>query len=297
LDIELENHVGNGNGPFVSSSWLEGHLEDPAVAILDVRAGFRPQPPGPSDFFSMHDRYVEAHIPGAHYLHMVNDLSDPDGAFPFTALAASQVHDRLGTLGISNDQTLVIYGSDMHVVTHRCWWLLRQTGAQNVRLLDCTYDRWVADRRPVTGLVPSNPPRAFEAVEIPEWITHKDDVLAAIDDPAVGLVNALSPEQFAGLGQHYGRPGRIPGSISVPAMSVIDPSTGALRQRSELENVFHKAGADEFESLITYCGGGIAASTAFLALDAVGYTNVSLYDGSLLEWTKDPEAPLEVDSK
>ncbi|HAQ44443.1 MAG TPA: hypothetical protein DCQ67_10770, partial [Acidimicrobiaceae bacterium] len=56
---------------FVSTSWLEDHLDDPDVAIVDVRAGFRPQPPGPSDFFSMRSDYERAHIPGAHYLHMV----------------------------------------------------------------------------------------------------------------------------------------------------------------------------------------------------------------------------------
>ena len=285
------------NGPFVSADWLEEHLADPAVAIIDVRAGFRPQPPGPSDFYSMRDEYLQGHIPGAHYLHMVDDLSDPAGSFPFTALPATKVHDLLGAMGISNDQTLIIYGSDMHVVTHRCWWSLRQAGAKKVYLMDTTYDHWVQDGRPVTGTLPNKPPCVFEAVEVPGWITRKHEVVTAIDDPKVGLVNALSLEQFEGLGQHYGRPGRIPGSISVPAMSVIDPSTGALRQRSELENVFREAGADDFESLITYCGGGIAASTAFLALNTLGYTNVSLYDGSLLEWTKDPEAPLEIGSE
>ena len=66
---------------FVSPSWLEAHLADPQLAIIDVRAGFRPQPPGPSDFFSMRTDYDEAHIPGAHYLHMVDDLSDPAGPF------------------------------------------------------------------------------------------------------------------------------------------------------------------------------------------------------------------------
>tara|TARA_Y100000768_G_scaffold386371_1_gene374630 strand:+ start:3619 stop:4488 length:870 start_codon:yes stop_codon:yes gene_type:complete len=285
------------NGPFVSADWLEEHLTDPAVAIIDVRAGFQPQPPGPSDFYSMRSEYLQDHIPGAHYLHMVDDLSDPVGSFPFTALAATKIHELLGKMGISNDQTLVIYGSDIHVVTHRCWWSLRQAGANKVRLMDTTYDHWVQDGRPVTHLLPDDPPCEFEALEVSEWVTHKDDVTAAMSDPSVGLVNALSAEQFEGLGQHYGRPGRIPGSISVPAMSVIDPLTGALRQRSELENVFREAGADDFESLITYCGGGIAASTAFLALDTLGYTNVSLYDGSLLEWAQDPEAPLEVGSE
>ncbi len=279
---------------FVSPGWLEDHLADPEIAIIDVRAGFRPQPPGPSDFFSMRAEYGEAHIPGAHYLHMVDDLSDPSGSFPFAALPALNVHDLLGAMGVSNDQTLVIYGANMHVVTHRCWWSLRQAGANNVRLLDCTYDHWVQGGRPLSDIVPGDSPKTFEATEIPEWITDKDTVAAAVDDPAVGLVNALSQEQFEGDGQHYGRPGRIPGSVSVPAMSVVDPSTGALRQRSELETVFRDAGADGYERLITYCGGGIAASTAFLALDTLGYDNVSLYDGSLLEWTKDPQAPLEI---
>ena len=71
----------NSDSPtFVSPSWLEEHLADPEVAIIDVRAGFRPQPPGPSDFFSMRSDYDRAHIPGAHYLHMVDDLSDPAGS-------------------------------------------------------------------------------------------------------------------------------------------------------------------------------------------------------------------------
>ena len=279
---------------FVSPSWLEDHLADPQLAIIDVRAGFRPQPPGPSDFFSMRTDYDEAHIPGAHYLHMVDDLSDPAGPFPFAALAATNVHDLLGAMGISNDQTLVLYGANMHVVTHRCWWSLRQAGANDVRLLNGTYELWVQAGRPVTDVVPDRSPCAFEAREIPEWIADKEAVTAAVDDPAVGLVNALSHEQFEGDGQHYGRPGRIPGSVSVPAMSVIDPSTGALRERSDLQTVFRDAGADGFKRLITYCGGGIAASTAFLALDALGYENVSLYDGSLLEWTKAPQAQLDV---
>jgi len=285
----------NSYGPtFVSASWLEDHLGDPEVAVIDVRAGFRPQPPGPSDFFSMRTEYDETHIPGAHYRHMVDDLSDPAGPFPFAALAATDVHDLLGAMGVSNDQTLVLYGANMHVVTHRCWWSLRQAGANNVRLLDGTYDHWVQGGRPVTDAIPENSPCAFVATEIPEWIVDKEVVAAAVDDPTVGLVNALSHEQFEGDGQHYGRPGRIPGSVSVPAMSVIDPSTGALRERSELETVFRNAGADGFERLITYCGGGIAASTTFLALDVLGYDNVSLYDGSLLEWSKDPQAPLDV---
>ena len=286
--------MNNYEKTFVSADWLQEHMDDPDIAILDVRAGFRPQPPGPSDFFSMRVQYDEAHIPGAHYLHMVEDLSDPDGSFPFAALAPQKLHRLLGEMGISNDQTLVIYGGDAHPVTHRCWWVLRQAGAKDVRLLDSTYDRWVQAGRPTTNLVPNRQPQTFQATALPGWIANKEVVAAAIDNPKVGLINALSEEQFEGKGQYYGRPGRLPGSISVPAAAVIDPGTGSLREPSELAQILHNSGAGDFDQLITYCGGGIAASTAFLALDIVGYNNVALYDGSLMEWNQAPEAPLEV---
>jgi len=279
---------------FVNPDWLENHLDDPALVVIDTRTGFRPQPPGPSDYLSMRSDYNESHIPGARYLHMVEDLSDPVGPFPFATLAADQIHQLLGTLGMSNDQTLVIYGGDVHMVAHRCWWVLRQAGANDVRLLEQTFGGWVQDGRPITKEIPDDTPQIFTATEIVNWVADKEMVEAAIDDPAVGLVNALSEEQFEGRGRHYGRPGRIPGSVSVPAASITDPSNGALRQTVELQRVFQDAGADQFDRLITYCGGGIAASTTFLALNVLGYENISLYDGSLLEWNQDVTAPLEI---
>ena len=141
--------------------------------------------------------------------------------------------------------------------------------------------------------MPDIPPTRFQATPLPRWLASRDDVYAAITDPNIGLINALTREQFEGEGQHYGRPGRIPGSISVPFTAIIDPESGALRSGPELTAILQESGAGNFEQLITYCGGGIAASTAFLALEVLGYTNVALYDGSLLEWNQDPDAPLE----
>lgn len=279
---------------FVQADWLQERSGDPDVAILDVRAGFRPRPPGPSDFFSMRSNYEAGHLHGAQYLHMVDDLSDPNGSFPFTALDATQVHRLIGTLGFSNEQTLVLYGGAVHPVTHRCWWMLRQAGARDVRLLDCTYDDWVNDGRPVTREPVAVDPQIFDGFAKTDWIATKATVLAAIEDPTIGLVNALTEEQFEGRGQFYGRPGRIPSSLSVPAANLTDPISGALRNPDELQEAFDKAGANKFERLITYCGGGIAASTAFLALKLIGWDHIALYDGSLMEWNDDPVAPIEV---
>lgn len=279
---------------FVQADWLEEHLGDPGVAILDVRTGFRPRPPGASDFFSMRSKYEAGHLDGAHYLHMVDDLSDPQGSFPFTALDPNQVRQLLGALGISNEQTLVLYGSDVPPVVHRCWWILAQAGATDVRVLDCTYNAWVDAGRPVTNAPAGVDSKRFEGSARPEWIASKEMVFAAIEDPSIGLVNALTKEQFEGRGQFFGKPGRIPQSISVPAIDLTDPISGALRKPDELQEAFDKAGANNFDHLITYCGGGIAASTAFLALKLIGWERIALYDGSLMEWNEDPVAPIEV---
>jgi thiosulfate/3-mercaptopyruvate sulfurtransferase len=120
-------------------------------------------------------------------------------------------------------------------------------------------------------------------------------VQASLDRPDIALVNALSAEQFAGRGQPFGRPGRIPGSISVPSATLIDRTSGAFRPIDELAKAFDAAGASSYNQLITYCGGGIAASTTFVALRLLGYDNVALYDGSLLEWSSDATLPLLVD--
>ena len=262
--------MGDYGQIFVQADWLEEHLGDPGVAILDVRTGFRPRPPGPSDFFSMRSKYEAGHLEGAHYLHMVDDLSDPQGSFPFTALDPNQVRQLLGALGVSNEQTLVLYGSDVPPVVHRCWWILAQAGATDVRVLDCTYNAWVDAGRPVTNAPAAVDSKRFEGSARPEWIASKEMVFAAIEDPSIGLVNALTKEQFEGRGQFFGKPGRIPQSISVPAIDLTDPMSGALRKPDELQEAFDKAGANNFDHLITYCG------------------------GALMEWNEDPVAPIEV---
>ena len=134
-----------------------------------------------------------------------------------------------------------------------------------------------------------------QPLALKHWVADKDDVIASLDDPAVALVNSLSADQFAGRGQPFGRRGRIPGSISVPAANLIDRRTGTFCTASEIEDAFEGAGASSYDRLITYCGGGIAASTTFFALTLLGYDKVSLYDGSLLEWSADPDLPLVVD--
>jgi thiosulfate/3-mercaptopyruvate sulfurtransferase len=278
----------------VDANWLQSHLSDSSVHVIDTRVDIVPRPPGPSDYVSRYNDYVECHIPGAAYLHMVDDLSDPNGSFPFALPPYQSVWQCMSNLGVSPGDQVVVYGDQIHWATHRCWWVLAVAGV-DVKLLNVSFSTWINEARPVEQSQPSFAPGEYTAQPKLSWVANKQTVQASLDDPNIALVNALSAEQFAGRGQPFGRPGRIPGSISVPSATLVDSSSGAFRPNDELAKAFEEAGANSYNRLITYCGGGIAASTTFFALRLLGYDNVALYDGSLLEWSSDSTLPLLVD--
>lgn len=278
----------------IEPEWLEAHIADPSVRVIDTSVNIVPHPPGPSEYVSLYEQYLEKHIPGAGYLHMVDDLSDPDGVFPFALPPVEMVWQRLSELGILNTDTIVLYGNEVHWATHRCWWVLATAGA-DVRILNTNFTQWCAADRPTESGENSFEKTCFKGQLNSNWVATKRDVVASIEDDATALINALSAEQFAGKGQPFGRPGRIPGSISVPSAGFVDRNTGKFLALEKLAELFDQVGADSYQQLITYCGGGIAASTTFFALQLLGYKNISLYDGSLLEWSVDPELPLLVD--
>ena len=109
-------------------------------------------------------------------------------------------------------------------------------------------------------------------------------------------MNALNAAQYRGEVAPYGRPGHITGSVNVPAMGsagIVDPATQTYYPTGEIRRRFESAGAQPEERLITYCGGGIAASSAAFAAVMAGYSDVAVYDASLSEWAADPSLPME----
>jgi thiosulfate/3-mercaptopyruvate sulfurtransferase len=148
----------------------------------------------------------------------------------------------------------------------------------------------------VTRIVPRRNAATFRARPRPGQIIGKDDVRAVLGDGSTCIINALHPDVHSGKKTQYARAGHIPGSVNVYAMDLLDPRAKTFLPAAQLRARLAAVGATTAERVITYCGGGISATTDSFALLLLGYENVALYDGSMTEWAPDRSLPMEIGS-
>jgi thiosulfate/3-mercaptopyruvate sulfurtransferase len=286
----------------VDAAWLRARLNDPMLRVLDCTTFMTPQPVGPSRIDSGRPNWTASRIPGSQHVCMVQDLSDPQGRFPYTLPTRHQVGQRLAALGVLPQHHLVLYGSAHPMVVTRAWWVLSTLGWPRVSVLDGGLQAWLDAGGELDQGSPEIPrPADDRAADIPHdsaWrLADANDVAQALHTGSAWLVNALSPEQFTGRGgAHYGRPGRIPSSLSLPARDLVDARTGRWLDDDQIREGAAQAGlANDGRPVIVYCGGGIAATATAFALERAGWRTVRVYDNSLLEWSADPERPMVSD--
>jgi thiosulfate/3-mercaptopyruvate sulfurtransferase len=276
----------------VETEWLAQHLDD--VVVLDCTTHLIPDPkstyvvkPGREDF-------ERGHIPGAQFCDVSRDVSDISKKLNFMRQTPEDFAAAMRRFGISNATRVVTYSTANPWWATRVWWLLREFCHDNAAVLDGGWQKWVAENRAVeTGPGQARQPGDFVVREVRNLMVGKEEVKAAIGNAGVCTLNALLPAQHAGTGGNsYGRPGRIAGSVSVPALHLLDPATNMFRPAGELRRLMDAAGALD-RPVITYCGGGIAASADALVLTMLGHTDVRIYDASLSEWAKDESLPME----
>lgn len=281
----------------IDAATLDAHRDDPGVRILDATVLLqRPPQGGPYEVLSGRAGYDAGHIPGAAFADVAGDLSDPDAPYAFTLPSAERFARAAGALGIGDGVHVVVYAQSATMWATRLWWLLRYFGFDAVSVLDGGLSAWQAAGLPLETEASIHPPATFTAVPRPELLANRADVEAiARGEGRACLVNALSPEVFRGEGpSSYSRPGRIPGSVSLPHATLVDPATNRFQPLPQLREALAAAGAQPGQEVVAYCGGGISATVDVFAYVLAGRDDVKLYDGSLTEWTADPGLPLEV---
>ena len=259
-----------------TTEWLYAHLDDPAVRVIAM-ADFR-QP-------THKDSYMAGHIPGAVYVNGMTQLSDPQSSVPSMILPIDGFEDLMGSLGINSGTTVVVYDDTGGLWAVRLWWALRYYGHEAVKILNGGLANWIAEDRPLETAEIAPTPTTFKACIVPELRATIEDVKLAIGDPNVRIINALpEPPHLAG---------HIPSAGNLPASSNLDQETLKVLPLAELTQLWCSVDLQPSQLAITYCGGGYFGAFDLFVLYLMGHEKATLYDGSWMEWSANPELPVE----
>jgi thiosulfate/3-mercaptopyruvate sulfurtransferase len=276
----------------VSTKWLVERLGRPDIALVDASVGKRL---GNVDMW-LSDRpgFEAGHIPGGRFADLLTDFSVPQGRFAFARPTAARFASAAGASGLTNKQHIVLYDNTTGIWAARLWWLFKAFGHDKISVLDGGLKAWLAESGPLERGPSVFQPTDFAASERPGFFVDQDEVLAIVEGRATGLlVCVLRLQVFAGNEQRYSRPGHIPSSVNFPYVDLLGPDNRLLPD-SALRNALAPLVAGD-ERVILYCGGGVTAAGTALVLTLLGARNISIYDGSLSEWSADPSLPMVAD--
>ena len=274
--------------PFiVDADWLEQRLGTPGLSIVDASWYL------PAQKRNAKAEYDAAHIPGAIFFDQ-DVVVDPDSPLPHTLPRPEIFAQHVGSMGISADDTIVVYDGPGMFSAPRVWWMFRVMGVFQVYVLDGGFDGWKTEGRPVTAERTKIAPCVFFANFDEERVADLADMLRIVktgesqiaDARPAGRFQGVEPEPRAGV-----RSGHMPGAKSVPALTLSE--NGKLLPVNRLTEVLEDAGIDLSKPVVTSCGSGITAAAITLALESVGHTDNKLYDGSWTEWGGRSDTPVE----
>ncbi|MEK7436724.1 MAG: sulfurtransferase [Pseudomonadota bacterium] len=271
----------------VSPEQLAQHLHDPQWLIFDCRFALtRPE--------SGRQAYAQAHIPGARYAHLDEDLCGPltrtNGRHPLPD--PNVLAQKLGHWSVDSDKQVVVYDDSFGSMAVRLWWLLRWLGHDAVALLDGGFPAWKRQGRELDADALVLRPAEFRATPNDSLWVDSDAMLQALAQKRV-IIDARSEERFSGLIEPIDKvAGHIPGTLNSPFEDNLD-LRGNFLKPEELRALYEPllAGASP-DQVIHMCGSGVTACHNLLALEVAGMPGGKLYAGSWSEWITDPSRPI-----
>ena len=270
----------------IDADWLEKRLGTPGLSIVDASWYL------PAQKRDAKAEYEAGHIPGAIFFDQ-DEVVDPDSKLPHTLPDPATFARHAGSMGISADDTIVVYDGPGVFSAPRVWWMFRVMGVFQVYVLDGGFDRWKAAGRPVTAEQTKVAPNIFHVDFDPSRVASLDEMKGIVasgesqiaDARPAGRFAGEEPEPRAGV-----RGGHMPGAKSLPASTL--SRDGKLLPPEELKKRLEEAGVDLSKPVVTSCGSGITAAVITLALETLGHSANRLYDGSWTEWGGRSDTPV-----
>jgi len=277
----------NKNRFIVSCKWLAENLNAPEIAIVDASWYL------PNVERNGAAEYEMQHIPGAVFFD-IDAICEPNTGLPHSLANPELFAEAAGKMGISEDQTIVVYDGMGLFSASRVWWNFRVMGAKNVFILDGGFPQWFEDGLPVENKQRTIIPKVFTPQFREHAVVPFEGMLAAISSRDATIADARPTGRFTGeqAEPRAGmRSGHMPGPTSLPVTTLLE--NGRLRPVDELAAIFKDAGIGLDDHVITTCGSGVTAATLTLALESIGHKNHRLYDGSWSQWGGRDDTPVE----
>jgi thiosulfate/3-mercaptopyruvate sulfurtransferase len=270
----------------VETDWLEGHLDDPSIRVLEVDEDTA--------------AYEKGHIRGAVSWNWTADLHTKIGRDYLDQIGFSGL---LSEAGVGPDTTVVLYGGNNNWFAAYAYWLLKLRGFDSVKLLNGGRKKWELESRELVPEVPTYDASGFgiTGAERPEIRALRDEVLQKVGSE-IGLVDVRSPEEYRGeklapdhLPQEQSQvPGHIVGAANIPWVKAANDD-GTFKSADELKALYEAEGITSDREIIAYCRIGERSSHTWFALqELLGYANVKNYDGSWTEYGSLVGAPVEL---
>lgn len=263
----------------VSTDWLATHLGDPDLRILDASWHL------PGVARDARAEYDTAHIPGARFFD-IDEISDHRSELPHMVPTVEKFMSRMRAMGVGDGHQVVVYDNSDLLSAARVWWLFRLMGKTDIAVLDGGFGKWQAEGREVDDLPPVIRDRHMTVRRQAHLVRDVTQVAAAAKLGDHAIVDARSPGRFEGSEPEVRpglRSGHIPGSRNVHFRRLLREDN-TMRPPEEIRGIFDDAGVDLGKPVITTCGSGVTASVLALALERIGHSNTSVYDGSWSEW-------------